>query len=821
MKSTEDVRANRTVAVRAAVTPIIESLELRRLLSAALSFASETGGLLTVTGNSKANHIVLNLVGDTVVVQLDSQKQTFFAGDVQEVQVSGVGGDDWIAMNLSSPATIIGGSGNDTLGGGGSADSLEGDGGNDSMNGGAGNDLIDGNSGNDTLGGGKGNDSITGDKDNDLITGDAGNDTISGGDGVDTINAGDGTNLITFTGPEGVGDDDDPNELLDYSADPAGEFDITALNYRDTITRKVDGVVLGIDTVWETHVATMMLTPGNDTLNDSETDVGATWNVKTGKGDDLVNGGAYYLDTGDGNDTVNGGAETLFTGAGDDVVNFGTIKVFEGMADFSQEVSFDGGSGNDTLNVSYDGEMGDVASITTTVPTNFETCNYTAGEIDLVVNGDDSNNIINATAQNVTVYGNGGDDQITVANNDYTKNVSSMGHILIDGGAGDDVLHGNATQGATLVGGDGNDTLIGGDGNDSLEGDDGDDHFDGGFGTNTLDGGAGNNMLDYSTEPASKFQLTGADTLDVNRDSGAGDDQVVSFNDPFVGMIATGHNDSVRFYFDGYDSNAFSFYLGKGNDTISADDGSEAKLIDAGPGNDVISFSYDNRITSILGDSGDDTINDNSGYMDGYFIDGGDGFDVDDVNPDVPVMSETTAEFTVPAGIEQFSVGTDNNLIVNGNDLNNIIYANAANVTVYGNGGDDRITAKASNASPGNTAVGHVLIDGGDGNDVLHDTAVQDSTIIGGAGNDSLTGDGNYGADDMATPNFLLEGDDGNDHLYGGPGNDTLEGGAGKDVIYANDGNKDTIDGGGGFDDARWDNTGDVIDQVSNIESTV
>jgi Ca2+-binding RTX toxin-like protein len=495
------------------------------------------------------------------------------------------------------------------------------------------------------------------------------------------------------------------------------------------------------------------------------------------------------------------------------------VRVSEGNGDFSQEVTWDGGSGQDTLNVSFDGEMGDVPSLTTTVLPGFETCNYTAGEIDLVINGDDSNNIITATAQNVTVYGNGGDDQITVNNNAYTQNVASMGHILIDGGDGNDVLHGDATQSATLIGGVGDDTLVGGAGNDSLEGDDGDDHCDGGLGVNMIDGGAGNNVLDYSSEAGGTFNLTNmSDPIVVTNGDGTAKDSVVGGS--FDSMITTPFADTVHCQFADDSGSAFSVYLGGGDDTFATQSEGAIGLVDGGAGNDTIYFNYDSPILKVLGNTGDDTIYDDAGYEGQYTIDGGPGYDIDNVNPDMPVMGLATAEFTVPAGIEQYSVGTDNNLLVYGNELDNVIYANAANVTVYGMGGDDQITAKAY--SPEDTTAGHLLIDGGDGNDVLHGTASQDSTIIGGAGNDSLTGDGNFGSGyEPATPNFLMEGGDGNDHLYGGPGNDTLEGQAGNDVIYANDGNKDTIDGGDGFDHARWDNSGDVIDQVSNIESTV
>lgn len=65
------------------------------------------------------------------------------------------------------------------------------------------------------------------------------------------------------------------------------------------------------------------------------------------------------------------------------------------------------------------------------------------------------------------VYGQDGEDRIAA----YAEGIEQ----LIDGGAGDDVVAGNALVGSndTLLGGDGNDTLLGT--SDSLDGGDGDD----------------------------------------------------------------------------------------------------------------------------------------------------------------------------------------------------------------------------------------------------------------------------------------------------------------------------------------------------------
>ena len=86
------------------------------------------------------------------------------------------------------------------------------------------------------------------------------------------------------------------------------------------------------------------------------------------------------------------------------------------------------------------------------------------------------------------------------------------------------------------------------------------------------------------------------------------------------------------------------------------------------------------------------------------------------------------------------------------------------------------------------------------GNDIVHGLAGND-VLRGGADNDRLFGDrgndklfGDAGRD-------LLNGGAGNDTLTGGKGMDTFNGGAGNDVINAKDGNKETINCGGGKKD--------------------
>ena len=111
-------------------------------------------------------------------------------------------------------------------------------------------------------------------------------------------------------------------------------------------------------------------------------------------------------------------------------------------------------------------------------------------------------------------------------------------------------------------------------------------------------------------------------------------------------------------------------------------------------------------------------------------------------------------------------------------------------VVMQTGGGNDTITTTAL----AGTGVQRVVMDGGDGNDVLNGGAANSQLqLFGGAGDDSLTG--GLRAD-------TLSGGDGNDKLGGGRGLDTLDGGAGNDTLDdgVKDGQQDLLSGGTGAD---------------------
>jgi len=135
----------------------IENLEDRQMLSTVTDFGFESNQL-TVVGTEASDTISISSVDG--FVQVGNQQTTVAASDVQQIDVSGLGGNDVINLegvvtafeftNLSS-TTISGGDGSDVIVGS-EADDL--------ILGGAGDDTIEGSLGDDTIVGGSGYDQV-------------------------------------------------------------------------------------------------------------------------------------------------------------------------------------------------------------------------------------------------------------------------------------------------------------------------------------------------------------------------------------------------------------------------------------------------------------------------------------------------------------------------------------------------------------------------------------------------------------------------------------------------------------------------------------
>ncbi len=190
--------------------------------------------------------------------------------------------------------------GNDiVLAGNGDDHVVAGDG-NDVVQAGTGNDIVFAGAGNDVVFGGSGDDRLFGEAGDDTIFGEEGNDAISGGAGDDILLAGIGDDVVHG---------DAGNDVLD-----GGE---------------------GADTLYGDA--------GNDVLDGGE----GTDSLHGGEGDDTMIAGA-------GDDTLMGdeGADVLADGLGNDTVYGGTGDDHLTAAADAAPDTYEGGSGEDTLDYS-------------------------------------------------------------------------------------------------------------------------------------------------------------------------------------------------------------------------------------------------------------------------------------------------------------------------------------------------------------------------------------------------------------------------------------------------------------------------------------
>ena len=190
-------------------------------------------------------------------------------------------------------------------------------------------------------------------------------------------------------------------------------------------------------------------------------------------------------------------------------------------------------------------------------------------------------------------------------------------------------------------------------------------------------------------------------------------------------------------------------------------------------GKNYIKQSNGNICNSIIGKSGDDTIENfgTANYIFGDDTESGTGKDI--------ITSYGTVNNDILGGD-----GNDTITIAEYGIVNGAIYGGAGNDTIYGG-------KKALTSDSGDT------IYGGDGDDIIYggpdDTTFSGTdwdTIYGEAGNDTIYG--GVGCD-------TIYGGTGNDEIHGGYNSDTLYGNEGNDIIYGDELN-DNIDGGDGND---------------------
>lgn len=297
-----------------------------------------------------------------------------------------------------------------------------------------------------------------------------------------------------------------------------------------------------------------------------------------------------------------------------------------------------------------------------------------------------------ASAKNHYIAGGEGNDSILA-----TATLTTLDTLF--GQAGDDTISAATHTGALyLDGGEGNDSIVAGSGID------------------TVYAGAGNDIVRNSG--------AAADIVDL----GEG-------NDTFAGFAAAGE----------------SVFGGTGNDSMVAAAGAAATKFDGGDGNDFLDQSGVTVSSTLVGGSGNDTMQAGTAADS---VNAGVGNDY--VSNAVATVADTQDVIDLGAGDDTFLGATDGGVV--------------AHESIVGGAGNDSIIGRAQ------IATSTFKVDGGAGDDFISGVAdlSGDVNLAGGDGNDTLVG-GTVGA--------TLYGNAGNDSIVGGAGVDTFKGGTGNDTL--------------------------------------
>jgi Ca2+-binding RTX toxin-like protein len=722
-----------------------------------LSVAGADDGALDnviVNANSGNNRISIASDGGSVVVNgLSAQVTIDGEQPVDSLAVNALGGNDSIDASALTAGqiglTIDGGDGNDTIIGSRGNDMLIGGAGDDRIiwNPGDGSDVVEGQAGFDTLGF-RGSDaaenfSIFANGDRARLFRDVGSVSMDL-DGIERIElaAAGGADTVTISDLTGT---DVTQVAIDLAAAGRSAGDgqpdqviVAATAGSDDITINRQGGAVTVSGLAET-VTIQHADAGLDQLR-----------VLAGAGDDKIDASRLpanqiklTLDGGAGNDVVLGshGNDTVIGGQGNDVAFLGDgndvfiwnpgdgSDVVDGQGGFDT-LDFRGSNAGETIGISANGGHAlftrDVAAITMDLDGIERIQFHALGSADNITVNDltgtdvkqvaidltGSNGVGDGAPDTVTVNATSGNDHITVASSGASVVVGGLSaQVTIDGAeAANDtlVIHGlggndsiNAPAlsagliNLTIDGGDGNDTIIGSHGND------------------TVIGGTGNDSA-----------LLG------------------DGNDTFIWNPGDG-SDSVEGQ-GGFDTLLFNGSNVNENVTISAN-GGRAMLV-----RDVASVTMDTHGVETmdfhaLGGADTVTVNDMTGTG------------LQQVHVDLAAsLGGTTGD------------GQDDRVVINGTS------------------GADAITLSIVN--------GALVIEGLASKVVIDHFDPTDTIRIAGLGGDDAIDASGLGSD---APKLVIDGGDGDDVLVGGGGNDTILGGAGDDVLIGGPG-IDTLDGGPG-----------------------
>jgi Ca2+-binding RTX toxin-like protein len=643
----------------------IEALEPRRLLTAAL-----TNGILTITGTSKADLLIVTEDSANVFVSLNGATSTpFDASQIKSLSIDLAGGNDRTFMQdkgklpLRIPALIMGSKGNDTLRGGLKNDTLLGGSGDDVLDGGAGADLMVGGDGFDTADYSSRVNSVTVNFDNLANDGETNEDdnvqtdAVIGGSGNDDF----------IIDPQDTGHDihgGPGTDIVDYGLLAVQPQDFNTISLDDVQNDGVNGldnIHSDVEDIYGSNFADSIVGDAADNVI-------------------LGNGGDDELHGGDGNDTLSGGAgqDTMFGDAGDDFfingnastpsdpdndeIHGGTGENFDQADPFDFVVNQPGDqTQNDFDSVDRSGNsqplsaklqfapkaapavktlgVASLLTITGTSKADKIVINQNDTVISYVLNGV-ATTVPSSTVSSIAVDCQGGNDTVVMSKGDGTNAVRVP--TSVSGGNGNDQLKGglnNDTLGGgngndLLVGNDGNDSLVGGLGSDNLIGGNGDDFMVGdtsssdtlGFGADNFEGDAGVDTADYSTR-TDNLSITMDD--DLPNDGGNGGAEGDNIHSDVENVFGGSGNDSIV-------GNASANFLagGPGNDSLRGGTGLD-KLV-GGDGLDTLKGGADLNLFFISDGVKDkfDALLDGAGRPIGDFVNG-------DSDVDLSIVSNT------------------------------------------------------------------------------------------------------------------------------------------------------------------------------------
>lgn len=331
---------------------------------------------------------------------------------------------------------------------------------------------------------------------------------------------------------------------------------------------------------------------------------------------------------------------------------------------------------------------------------------------------------------------------------------------VLEGGGGDDRLHGLS----------GNDLLLGGGGKDELHGGDGDDVLVGGADNDILDGGRGSDTYRYELgdgqDVINEAYADGVDVLELGPGIAPAD---VSARWTMQGALVLGFPDGGRVTVIGQ-ADTWSVLRGIeqlrfADGTVWSRDDMAAQALRATAGDDVIVGGY--LDDALEGGAGNDRFQNLGGY-DTYRFGLGDGQDV----------------IEATWGRIQFKAGIDQNGVVFSRDGNDLIATLATS-------GD---TIRAKDWLNNWQRIDRFEFDNGahlSAEDVLAKLNVGEASEIlyGSPGADTLTGTEKSSVIYGRGGNDVLIGAAGQDELFGEDGDDVLDGGADRDWLYGGSGN--------------------------------